>query len=56
MLHFEVAAEMARREERVQGPGTFVPVFIDCLSKIAQYAQEGNNDWLKAADIELLDV
>lgn len=31
LLHYEIAAEYAAQRESVQGPGTFVPVFIDEL-------------------------
>ena len=56
ILLYEIAAEHAGRRQDVNGPGTFVPAFLDQLYKIAQSASEDDSEWLQAAKIENLGV
>ncbi|KAM7204039.1 Hydroxyethylthiazole kinase family domain containing protein [Naviculisporaceae sp. PSN 640] len=51
MLHFEIAAEIAASRDDVQGPGTFVPAFIDELYKIRQATVKGDLGWLQRAKV-----
>lgn len=51
MLHFEIAAEIAASRSDVQGPGTFIPAFIDELYKIRQATAEGDISWLQRAKV-----
>ncbi|KAK0621378.1 Hydroxyethylthiazole kinase family-domain-containing protein [Bombardia bombarda] len=55
MLHFEIAAELAAERPDVQGPGTFVPAFIDELHKIRQAAARDDTAWLKRAKLTLVE-
>ena len=56
MLMFEIAAERAADQPEVQGPGTFVPAFIDALAAIALEAEEGKTEWLVRAKVNAIDV
>ncbi|MCJ1478194.1 hypothetical protein MMC13_006870 [Lambiella insularis] len=56
LLLFEIAAEQAARQPEVRGPGTFVPAFIDALSRIAKQSEEGDGVWLAAAKVEAVEV
>ena len=56
ILMFEIAAEHAARRQDVNGPGTFVPAFIDELSVIAGKAEKGDTTWLSTAKVEEVDV
>ncbi|KAL1837550.1 hypothetical protein VTJ49DRAFT_3653 [Mycothermus thermophilus] len=42
MLHFEIAAELADERPDVSGPGTFIPAFLDELSRIRMDTASGN--------------
>ena len=44
ILHYEIAAERAAR--KAEGPGTFIPAFLDQLYVIAQAAEKGDDTWL----------
>ncbi|KAF2277978.1 HK-domain-containing protein [Westerdykella ornata] len=55
ILHFELAAEDAAKREDVQGPGTFIPAFIDELWKRRKGAVEGRNDWNERARVSRFD-
>ncbi|KAF2864767.1 Hydroxyethylthiazole kinase family-domain-containing protein [Massariosphaeria phaeospora] len=46
LVHFEVAAEDAARRVDVQGPGTFVPAFIDEVWKRGRDVVEGRAEWV----------
>jgi thiamine-phosphate diphosphorylase/hydroxyethylthiazole kinase len=46
ILHFEIAAEVAATREDVQGPGTFVPAFVDELYQRRMEVAEERDDWL----------
>jgi len=54
ILHFEIAAERAATPEGVRGPGTFVPAWLDELYLIKKASEAGENDWIKAAKVEIL--
>ena len=41
ILHYEIAAERAAR--KIEGPGTFIPAFLDQLYALAQAAEKGND-------------
>ncbi|KAK0623441.1 Hydroxyethylthiazole kinase family-domain-containing protein [Immersiella caudata] len=51
MLHYEIAAEMAAERPDVQGPGTFVPAFLDELYKIREATAGGDLAWLGRAKV-----
>ncbi|EPX74903.1 thiamine-phosphate dipyrophosphorylase/hydroxyethylthiazole kinase [Schizosaccharomyces octosporus yFS286] len=59
-LLYNIAGEMAVIDENsigpktVQGPGTFVPVFIDKLHFLVNQCTEGNYSWMDCARIEKL--
>lgn len=55
MLVFEIAAERAAERSDVKGPGTFVPAFLDEMSRITEESSTGNSEWLKAANVEAID-
>ena len=55
ILMYEIAAEQAATRSDVQGPGTFVPAFLDELYSIRKASESGDNEWLKAAKIDMLD-
>jgi thiamine-phosphate diphosphorylase/hydroxyethylthiazole kinase len=44
ILHYEIAAERAAR--KAEGPGTFIPAFLDQLYVIAQAVEKGDDTWL----------
>jgi thiamine-phosphate diphosphorylase/hydroxyethylthiazole kinase len=52
LLHYEIAAERAAVRSDVQGPGTFVPAFLDELARIRRMTVEGDVAWLEAAKVE----
>lgn len=54
LLHFEIAAERAAERKDVQGPGTFVPAFLDELFKIRKETGESKLGWLKSAKLTRL--
>ena len=54
MLLYEIAAEHAARRADVQGPGTFIPAFIDELYRLSQRTLAGHDEWLNAAKLTLL--
>lgn len=56
ILTFEIAAEHAAARPEVNGPGTFLPAFIDCLSTIANQAGAGDSTWLATAKVEAVDA
>lgn len=49
ILLFEVAAEMAAQKGTVEGPGSFVPAFLDSLYQLRTTTAQGNLAWLAAA-------
>lgn len=56
LLLFEIASEEVAESPNVDGPGTFVPAFIDALASISRQAKVGDGSWLKAANIEMMDT
>ncbi|KAF6830531.1 hydroxyethylthiazole kinase [Colletotrichum plurivorum] len=56
LLHFEIAAERAAVRQDVQGPGTFVPAFIDELARIRRMTVEGDLTWLSAAKVKAVEI
>lgn len=52
ILMYEIAAERAAQKPAVNGPGTFVPAFIDELYAIRQESSKGQNEWIQAAKIQ----
>lgn len=54
LLHFEIAAERAAAREDVEGPGTFVPAFIDGLYSVGVAVAEGRESWGMWAKVECL--
>lgn len=52
MLLFEIAAEVAAERPDVQGPGTFVPAFIDELARLRKLAAEGDLSWLTRSKVQ----
>ena len=53
ILMYEIAAERAAIRNDVQGPGTFVPAFIDELYRIRQESVNGDHSWAQAAKLEI---
>ncbi|OHF00133.1 hydroxyethylthiazole kinase [Colletotrichum orchidophilum] len=56
LLHFEIAAEWAAVRPDVQGPGTFVPAFLDELARVRRLTVEGDLKWLQGAKVKAVDV
>lgn len=54
LLHFEIAAERAAAKEGVNGPGTFVPAWLDELYLIKKSTVKGEVDWINAAKVDVL--
>lgn len=54
ILHFEIAAERAASRSDVQGPGTFIPAFVDELWKIRTEVDKGDVAWLESKKITVL--
>ncbi|KAK3357442.1 Hydroxyethylthiazole kinase family-domain-containing protein [Lasiosphaeria hispida] len=51
MLLFETAAEVAAARADVQGPGTFLPAFLDELYNLRQATAKGEVGWLRRVKI-----
>jgi thiamine-phosphate diphosphorylase/hydroxyethylthiazole kinase len=51
ILLFEIAAEVAAERPDVQGPGTFVPAFVDELARLRRLAARGDSSWLQRAKL-----
>jgi thiamine-phosphate diphosphorylase / hydroxyethylthiazole kinase len=56
MLLFEIAAEMAAVRQDVQGPGTFVPAFLDELYKLRIATTKGDRSWLQVAKVDRISI
>ncbi|KAI9801130.1 MAG: hypothetical protein M1833_002998 [Piccolia ochrophora] len=55
ILLFEIAAEKAA--EHAEGPGTFVPAFIDQLYRLTQEVAAGRaEEWVKLANVQNVEV
>lgn len=51
ILLFEIAAEQAAEKGSVEGPGSFVPAFLDSLYQIRTSTAEGDLEWLAAEKV-----
>ncbi|ROT38790.1 TMP-TENI-domain-containing protein [Sodiomyces alkalinus F11] len=51
LLHFEIAAEWAAARQDVQGPGTFVPAFLDELARFRRMPAQSELRWLSTAKV-----
>nr|OQO31405.1 hypothetical protein B0A51_02195 [Rachicladosporium sp. CCFEE 5018] len=51
VLLFEIAAEIAA--EKAQGPGTFVPLFVDALYGLRERCKAGDGTWAERAKVEV---
>ncbi|OKL61180.1 hypothetical protein UA08_03603 [Talaromyces atroroseus] len=47
LLMYEIAAENAAAKDTVQGPGTFLPAFLDEIYSIVQKASQGEHTWFE---------
>ncbi|CAN8096277.1 unnamed protein product [Discula destructiva] len=54
ILLFEIAAETAAQKECVEGPGSFVPAFLDSLYRLRTRTANGDSAWLAAARVTLV--
>lgn len=54
ILLFEIAAEQAAGKSSVEGPGTFVPAFLDSLYRIRTGTAGGDVGWLAAEKLSWL--
>jgi thiamine-phosphate diphosphorylase/hydroxyethylthiazole kinase len=50
ILLYEIAAE--RAAEKAQGPGSFVPAFIDALYHLREASKKGDGTWAQGAKVE----
>lgn len=55
ILLFEIAAEEAAAKGSVEGPGTFVPAFLDSLYRVRTGTAAGDLGWLAAERIEMVE-
>lgn len=44
---YEIAAENAAAKDIVQGPGTFLPAFLDEIYSIWRRASQGEQSWFE---------
>lgn len=54
ILMYERAAERAVPRGNVQGPGTFVPAFIDALYAIREESLKGDGTWARHINVEIV--
>lgn len=52
ILMFEIASERAAKRSDVQGPGTFVPAFLDELFRIRLATQNNDVSWTATAKVD----
>lgn len=55
ILLFEIAAEVAAGKATVEGPGTFVPAFLDSLFQLRTRTAGGDTQWLGAEKITMIE-
>ncbi|KAL1863858.1 thiamine biosynthetic bifunctional enzyme [Diaporthe australafricana] len=55
ILLFEIAAEQAAAKGGVEGPGSFVPAFLDALYRIRTGTAAGDVGWLSTEKVSLLE-
>lgn len=53
ILLFEIAAEQAAKKASVEGPGTFVPAFLDSLYQIRTRTAQGDVQWVAAEKVTM---
>lgn len=54
LLHYNIAAEIAAERITVEGPGTFVPAFLDELHSVRKATVRGALSWLSRAKVTIL--
>ncbi|KAG6364135.1 hypothetical protein INS49_005733 [Diaporthe citri] len=55
ILLFEIAAEQAATKGSVEGPGTFVPAFLDSLYRLRTGTAAGDLGWLSAEKVSKVE-
>lgn len=55
LLLFEIAAEQAAEKASVEGPGTFVPAFLDSLYQIRTRTAQGDVQWLAVEKVTMIE-
>lgn len=55
ILLFEIAAEQAATKGSVEGPGTFVPAFLDSLYRVRTGTAAGELGWLSAEQLSKVE-
>ncbi|KAH8756222.1 Hydroxyethylthiazole kinase family-domain-containing protein [Diaporthe sp. PMI_573] len=55
ILLFEIAAEQAAAKGSVEGPGSFVPAFLDSLYRIRTGTAAGDHGWLSAEKVSIVE-
>lgn len=55
VLLFEISAELAADKATVEGPGTFVPAFLDTLYQVRRKTAEGDVWWLAKEKITMVE-
>lgn len=56
LVLYNIAAERAAGREDVRGPGSFVPAFLDELRNVRELTARGDYEWLKSANVGILDI
>lgn len=56
ILLFEIAAEEASSKSSVEGPGTFVPAFLDSLYQLRMRTERDDVAWLNQAKITRINL
>lgn len=54
ILLFEIAAEVAAKKTSVEGPGSFVPAFLDSLYQLRTKTASGDIEWLAGEKVSLV--
>lgn len=55
ILLFEIAAEQAAAKGSVEGPGSFVPAFLDSLYRVRTGTAAGDHGWLSAEKVSMVE-
>lgn len=55
ILLFEIAAERAAAKTSVEGPGTFVPAFLDSLYRVRTGTAAGDVRWLDGESVSVVE-
>jgi thiamine-phosphate diphosphorylase / hydroxyethylthiazole kinase len=56
LLYYNIAAEIAAERADVQGPGSFVPAFLDALYSLRGSIVRGDHGWRERAKVGALDI